>query len=208
MRPPGFAGAAFGTNLTGDLRIDAANRDLVSRGLGIAADWAFVRQVHGCRVVEARLPGDLGEADAIYVQRSGLPIAVATADCVPVIVEAHRAAAVVHAGWRGAAAGVVPAALDALRAAGHQPLRAAIGPAIGPCCYEVGAEVTDRFPGFAAETTWGSPSVDIPGFVADQLVGLEVWRSDECTYTSPGLHSWRENQTEQRQVAVAWLPGD
>ena len=150
--------------------------------------------------------GNLGDADAIFVRRPGLPIAVATADCVPIIIEAVGAVAVVHAGWRGAAAGVVPAALSALAAAGCQPQRAAIGPAIGPCCYEVGQEVTEQFAGYAAETTWGSPSVDIPSFVAAQLAGLELWRSPECTFTSARLNSWRRDATDRRQVAVAWLP--
>ncbi len=206
IRPPGFAGAAFGTVASGDLRVDSVRRRRVAESLGISADWAFVQQVHGNTVVEAFTAGNLGEADAIVVRRPGIPIAVATADCVPIIIEAKSAAAVVHAGWRGAVAGVVPAALEALNAAGNAPRRAAIGPAIGPCCYEVGAEVLAHFPGFVRETDWGTPSIDIPGYVANQMAGLELWKSDECTFTSDALHSWRRDATKQRQVAVAWLP--
>jgi YfiH family protein len=205
IRPSGFAGAAFGTIATGDLRVDRVRRRYVAQELGIPADWAFVKQIHSAVVVEATRSGNLGEADAI-VTAARIPIAVATADCVPIIIEAAAAVAVVHAGWRGAAAGVVPATLAFMQASGHAPLRAAIGPAIGPCCYEVGAEVSARFPGFVRETTWGSSSVDIPGYVADQLAGLEVWRSADCTFTSEGLNSWRSDRTKQRQVAVAWLP--
>lgn len=206
IHPPGFAGAAFGTAESGDLRSDRAGREKVAGELGIPAEWSFVYQVHGATVLEAHAPGNLGDADAIFVQRRGLPIAVATADCVPIIIEAVGAAAVVHAGWRGAAAGVVPATLAALADAGCEPQRAAIGPAIGPCCYEVGQEVVEQFSGYAAETTWGSPSVDIPSFVAAQLAGLEVWKSPECTFTATRLHSWRRDATDRRQVAVAWLP--
>lgn len=205
IRPPGFTGAAFGTIDSGDLRVDVARRQQVAAELGISADWAFVTQVHSADVVEAARPGNLGEADAIITVDSRIPVAVATADCVPVIIEASTAVAVVHAGWRGAAAGVIPATLRQMEAGGHQPRRAAIGPAIGACCYEVGPEVVAEFPGFAAETSWGSVSVDIPGYIAAQLAGLEVWRSTECTFTSSRLHSWRGEKTKQRQVAVAWL---
>ena len=206
IRPPGFAGAAFGTTASGDLRSDSVRRAAVSGELGIPTDWAFVRQVHGKRILEATAPGDLGDADAIFTATGRIPIAVATADCVPLIIEATTAVAVVHAGWRGAVAGVVPAALDYMLDRGHEPRRAAIGPSIGPCCYEVGPEVTARFAGHVAKTTWGTESIDIPGFIEQQLAGLEVWRSGECTYTSARLHSYRRNSTQRRQVAVAWLP--
>ena len=206
IRPPGFAGAAFGTTASGDSRSDAVRRAAISDELGIPADWAFVHQVHGTRVLEAIVPGSLGDADAIFTAAGNVPIAVATADCVPVIIEASTAVSVIHAGWRGAAAGVVMAALEYMIDRGHEPQRAAIGPAIGPCCYEVGPDVTARFVGHVAQTTWGTASIDIPGFIEQQLAGLEVWRSGECTYTSERLHSYRRDGTRQRQVAVAWLP--
>lgn len=208
IRPPGFTGAAFGTRETGDLRADAAKRAAASAELGIPASWAFVKQVHGATVVEAVGPGMLGEADAIVTAEFSLPIAVATADCVPVIIEAPQAVAVVHAGWRGALAGVLPAALAMMRDRGHRPERAAVGPAIGPCCYEVGEEVAALFEGFVASTSWGTTSVDIPAYLVDGLAGLEVWRSGECTHTSDRFNSWRRDRTRERQVAVAWLPSN
>ena len=208
IRPPGFAGAAFGTAESGDLRVDHRSREAVAQQLGISPDWAFVNQIHSAVVMEANRSGRLGEADAIVTYTRDLPGAIATADCVPVVIEARSAAAVAHAGWRGAVAGVVGATLRALEDAGHRPVRAAIGPAIGPCCYEVGEEVAELFPGYVSETTWGSTSIDLPGYLEDQLAGLEVWRSDECTFTSDRLHSWRRDHTRQRQVTVAWLPND
>ncbi len=206
IRPPGFAGAAFGTADSGDLRRDHETRILVAAALGIPDDWAFLHQVHGATVRTADRSGKLGDGDAIVVFTSDLPIMVATADCVPVIVEAENAAAVVHAGWRGAIAGALDETLQVMRRRGHEPTRAAIGPAIGPCCYEVGEDVADQFPGFVTQTTWGSVSIDIPGYLQEQLAGIEVWRSGECTFTSPRLHSWRRDHSKQRQVAVAWLP--
>lgn len=204
--PPGFRGAAFATAATGDVRTDAAARHELSAALGIGDAWAFASQVHGKTVVHATGPGGQGEADALYVDTPGLAVMVATADCVPVIIESDDAIAVVHAGWRGAVAGVLEETLHALEWAGHTPRRAAIGPSIGPCCYEVGAEVADRFAGHVATTTWGTTSVDIAGYLAKQLAHLDVWRSDVCTYTDAAYNSHRRNGTRERQVAVGWMP--
>jgi YfiH family protein len=206
IRPPGFRGAAFATANDGDARRDPAARRRLADRLGIAPEWSFPRQVHGTRVVEATVPGDVGEADAVFTSVEALPVAVATADCAPIILEGDDVVAVVHAGWRGAAAGIVPAALAALSTRGAPAVRAAIGPTIGPCCYEVGAEVAARFPGFVGATRWGTESVDLPGYLAAQLDGLAVWQSAECTFTAADLHSFRETGTAARQVAVAWLP--
>ena len=206
IRPPDFSGAAVGTAQLGDARRNADVRSRISEDLGLVDSWAWVDQVHGAVVVEAVEPGPQGEADALYTTHSGLALTIATADCVPIILEGKGVVAVVHAGWRGAAAGVVPAALAALAAA-HSPAdRAAIGPAIGPCCYEVGPEVVDRFPGFAATTTWDTSSIDLPGFIASQLDGLRVWSADLCTHHDERFHSYRRDGTADRQVAVGWLP--
>lgn len=206
IRPPGFNGAAFGTAQDGDGRADPEARGTISAGLGIPTEWAFLSQVHGDHVVRATMPGSLGAGDGAFTTLPGLPLAVATADCVPVILEGPGVAAVVHAGWRGAAAGVLVRARQVIAAAGLTLVRAAVGPAIGPCCYEVGDEVADRFPGFTAHTTWGTRSVDLPGYLAAEMADLAVWRSDACTFTTGTLHSWRRDRTPQRQVAVTWLP--
>ena len=206
IRPPGFAGAAFGTAAAGDLRRDREARARVAAELGISSDWAYLNQVHGNAVVVAGEGGNLGDGDALIALEPGIPIMVATADCVPIIIEADDAVAVVHAGWRGAAVGVVERALETLASYDREPRRAAIGPAIGPCCYEVGQEVVEQFPGFVEQTIWGTPSVDIAGYLAEQMHGLDVWRSAECTFESKRLYSWRGDRTEERQVAVAWLP--
>jgi hypothetical protein len=206
IRPVGFRGAAFGTAAEGDVRRNPVERTKLASQLGIPTEWAYVHQVHGAHAEVADRPGDLGDADAIVVTTPGLPVTVATADCIPVIIEGDAGAAVVHAGWRGVVAGIVDAALAALNERGVTPLRAAIGPGIGPCCYEVGDEVVDQVPGHAAETTWGTQSVDLPGAVATQLGDLVTFWSSTCTYTAADLHSYRRDRTTLRQVAVAWLP--
>jgi len=106
------------------------------------------RQVHGRDVVGAGAcrASPPPEADAVVSREPGIPIGVATADCVPVLC-ASRAGdlvAAVHAGWRGLARGVVAASVDALRRIdARAELVAVIGPAIGACCYEVDTPVLD-----------------------------------------------------------------
>jgi YfiH family protein len=122
----------------------------VSHGFGLRTSPARpgvrrAKQVHGAVVVSADEAGDLGEADACVATRPGVSVGIVTADCVPVLVAAgDRAVGAVHAGWRGLASGVIPRALEEIRrVAPGASLVAAIGPAIGPCCYEVDAPVID-----------------------------------------------------------------
>jgi hypothetical protein len=206
IRPDGFRGAAFGDSFDGDARRDAPARTGLSSRLGISENWAWLRQVHGAAVVEVMKPGDQGEADAAWTAVPGLPLVIATADCLPVILEGDRAVGVAHAGWRGAAAGVVGALRRAMEEAGMPPVRAAIGPGIGACCFEVGPEVAARFPGHESETDWSMTSVDLAGAVSDALVGLEVWRSPDCTMGDERYRSHRRDGSPERQVAIAWLP--
>ncbi len=116
-------------------------------GLG----FARVRQVHGVRVVRVDAAGaPAEEADAVLSLRPRVAATVSVADCVPVLLADPDTGAVaaVHAGWRGTVAGAAAEGVRALaRAAGARPARqlAAIGPSIGPCCYEVSAELASRF---------------------------------------------------------------
>jgi YfiH family protein len=114
----------------------------------------MVSQVHGNQVVVMRdandLPSRTVQADAIVTRVPGVAVAVRAADCVPLLMAdpVTGAVAAVHAGWRGTAARVAVAALEVLgREYGTRPddLLAAIGPSIGPCCYEVGSELVDAF---------------------------------------------------------------
>jgi copper oxidase (laccase) domain-containing protein len=122
-----------------------------------------------------------------------------------VIIEGARTTVVVHAGWRGMAAGVVDAGVAAIRVVGDTPTRAAIGPSIGPCCYEVGTEVLALFDPYVATTTWGTSSVDLWSAAEAQLGSLKVWRANVCTFTDARFLSHRRDGTKERQVSVAWL---
>lgn len=206
IRPPGWDGVAFSDRADGDLRGDPGARERAAHALEISEDWAMVRQVHGNVVKRVSRPGEAGEADALWTTQSGLPVAVFTADCFGVVLVAPGAVGVAHAGWRGADSDVVHRLVDEMSGSGHAPSRAAIGPGIGPCCFEVGPEVAERFEARQiAETTWGTTSVDLPDVVTAQLGGLEVWSSDSCTFHEEGWFSHRQDGTSARMAAIGWL---
>lgn len=131
--------------------------DLVERNWALVRQatglhFARVRQVHGSRVVHAREapPAPSPEADAVISDRPGLAACVSVADCVPILLADPRSGAVaaVHAGWRGTLGRVAAQGVDSLaREHGARPgdLLAVIGPAIGPCCYEVSEDLAARF---------------------------------------------------------------
>jgi len=199
------SGVAFSDASDGDLRGDQARRSDLARRLGISDRWATLSQVHGSKVVEVVRPGDQGEADAMFTAISGLPLAIFTADCAGVVVQAQEAIGIAHAGWRGAVSGVVEALLIGMRRAGFEPASASIGPALGPCCLEVGPEVSARFDGFTANTTWGSGSIDLGRAIEAQLGGLEIWAAGRCTLHEPGWFSHRRDRTLARMATIAWM---
>lgn len=205
IEPPGFRGVAFTTAAEGDLRHRVEARHALARRLAIPGSWATVHQVHGGRVRQATGPGPAGQGDALYTDRAGLPLAVFTADCLAIVLEGEGGTGIAHAGWRGLKAGVIERLRSAMENHGLEVLRAAIGPGIGPCCFEVGEEVARRFPGSTAETTWGAASIDLRAAASAQLAGLEVWRAEECTRCNPSFLSYRRNGTDERMAGITWL---
>jgi copper oxidase (laccase) domain-containing protein len=157
------------------------------------------------RVLQAAGPGELGDADGLWTDRTGLPLAVFTADCLGIVLHAEAAVGVAHAGWRGVAAGVVPALRTEMERAGHRPVAASIGPGIGPCCFEVGSDVTELLPTEVTETTWRTPSVDLTAAVRRQLEGLDVWLAGACTMHDPGFYSHRQTRTALRLATIGWV---
>jgi YfiH family protein len=177
----------------------------VSRGCASfvsAAGWppgtrlAPLRQVHGSGVALFTSPpagGEPPEADGAVTGLPGLALVLQTADCVPVIladVEARLVGAA-HAGWRGALAGIVERTVEGMARLGarKERLQALVGPAIGPCCFEVGEDVAARFAGLGdglVRAGWSRPHVDLPRAVMQRLgaSGLapeRIARLDLCT---------------------------
>ena len=141
-------------------------------------------QRHGTNCVRVTAPwryDDRPEADALVTDHPGIALGVLTADCAPVLLADHRAGVVgvAHVGWRGALAGIVGAAVDAMAALGARPadIVAAIGPCIGPANYEVGPEfaATFRAANFANDAYFAPAKrtdhfmFDLPAYVADRL---------------------------------------
>lgn len=170
-------------------------------------------QVHGTRVAwiddaqaVAHAPrAGRDEADGQATALTGVAAMVLAADCVPVALVGDGAVAMLHAGWRGLAAGVLEAGVGVLREQGHRgPLRAIVGPCAGACCYEVGAEVHAAF-GLAQ--TVGR--LDLRAIAQQRLLAAgvaEVEHAAACTICDERFFSHRREGTRAgRQAGVAWL---
>jgi YfiH family protein len=160
-------------------------------------------QIHSAIAVVADGPWtQRPEADAVASGAPGLVLGALSADCAPVLLADAEAGVVaaVHAGWRGALGGVVQATVDAMGALGAQPSRtvAAVGPCIGPACYEVGLEFLETFSLGAPDSgrffgpgqTPDRRQFDLPGFVLDRLAAAGVGEAEwigRDTYAEPEL---------------------
>ncbi len=139
------------------------------------------RQVHGADVIDTH--GHRGDAsvcgDAFVTSSVNVPVLVGVADCVPILVATRDGSAVaaIHAGWRGAVAGVIEATIQHMTARHNiapRDLMAAVGPSIGPCCFEVGDEVAAQFPAEYVNRAHAKPHVDLARYVRDTLVSAGV----------------------------------
>jgi len=192
-----------------------ANRDRLAALIGIArARTAQGRQVHGAEVRRLReLPDPDAEPVAADGQATALPdvaAVVLTADCLPVALIAPEAVAIVHAGWRGLAAGVLSEAVAALRELGaRNAIRAAIGPGAGGCCYEVGAEVRAALRFHGPDARRGD-NADLKLVARRQLerAGVaEVHDAGLCTLCAPPelfFSHRRDGGLTGRQAGVVW----
>jgi len=188
---------------------------------GVALPLCTARQVHGTAVIVPGVGEPRREADALLAVASGVAVGVVTADCAPVLLVAprHQAAAAAHAGWRGAATGVLEAAVAALRAraGASAEIEAVIGPAIGGCCYQVGHEVHEAFRSRVGALTAAAWSPDGERLRLDlrtavrallHAVGVErVTVLGPCTFCGEGYSSYRRDGAGAgRQLSwVGWM---
>lgn len=173
---------------------------------------ALMSQVHGRDVARVDGPGEPPVADGLVTGTAGLGLVVRVADCVPVLLADPDAGLVgaVHAGRPGLVAGVVPAAVERLRALGADRLVAWVGPHVCGSCYEVPAEMRDEVvavvPESAATTSWGTPALDIGAGVVAQLraadgVEVEVVDASRCTIEDDDLYSYRRQGPASGRLA-------
>jgi YfiH family protein len=183
----------------------AENRRRVAAAAGVAL--AGLRQVHGTRVVDAAAATDgPPEADGVVTARPGSAPTVLVADCLPVVVAGDGVVGAFHAGWRGLAGGVLEEGVRAMRALGAAgPLRGAIGPGAGVCCYEVGEEVGGRF---GAAHRRGR-HLDLKAVARQRLLDVGVTRVEDlgiCTLCDARCFSHRrDGGVTGRQAGIGWL---
>jgi YfiH family protein len=219
-RPGGVSEGPFESlnlgRLTGDdVEAVRENRHRLAAGLDIDPRRVLIaRQVHGAKVLRHDGPQEPAafagpapgppEADGHATARTGLAPLVFVADCLPVALAGPGGVAMAHCGWRGLATGVLERAVEEVDAQA-----AAIGPGIGPCCYEVGDEVRATFMGIAPDVI-ANGRLDLPQ-VARRLLERAGLRSlevaEECTSCEPDLFfsHRRDRGRTGRQAGLAWL---
>jgi len=188
----------------------AENRARLRRRLGLGG-LARGYQVHGTRVLIAssgndrRPQGALESADGQATAAAGVGAMVLAADCLPVALVAPRAVAMVHAGWRGLAAGVLEQGIVTVRTLSDGEIAAVLGPCAGPCCYEVGPEVHEAL-GTGVEE---KRTVDLRAIARERLRAAGVSELTElggCTICDERFFSHRrEGAAAGRQAGLAWL---
>ena len=205
----------------GDRPVDVrANRDWLRRSLRLSGQPAWLRQVHGTRVIEAAEWVSAPEADGSVTGTRGIVCAVLTADCMPVLLCDHkgRRVAALHAGWRGLCAGIIESGVRAMGLAPEE-IMAWLGPAIGAGAFEVGPEVRDSFLCQDKEAA-GAFRPSGPGrWFADlgalahlrlQREGVTaVYAGSECTFADSGrFYSYRRDRTTGRMASLIWIDAD
>jgi len=220
---PPFDALNLGLLTDDDPEAVGENRERLAGALGRRPeDVVFSLQVHGTRLLDHRRgsprcgsfhrdPADSGpgaglpEADGHLVDESGLAALVFVADCLPVALRGAGGVAIVHAGWRGLAGGIVGTAAEAVEARA-----AAIGPGIGPCCYEVGEEVLAAFAGLDGVAE--GRMLDLPAAARRLLAAAGVERVESaglCTSCEAGLFfsHRRDRGRTGRQAGLVWIEG-
>ncbi|MGK2932753.1 MAG: polyphenol oxidase family protein [Solirubrobacterales bacterium] len=202
--------------LTDDVRAAVIeNRQRLADALEIdGRRMAMARQVHGAELCfhdggqvathflePGKPPAD---ADGHLTETPGLPMLVLVADCLPVAMTGPGGLAMLHCGWRGLAAGIVTEAAERIGATD-----AAIGPGIGPCCFEVGQEVFGAFADLGPGLRDGR-NLDLPEVARRQLDRAGVDRVDSagiCTHCDEeNFFSHRRDAGKTgRQAGIAWL---
>jgi YfiH family protein len=210
-----FATLNFGRLTRDDPNAVAQNRAKLQRQAG--GRLAMIRQVHGTRVVRLtegeQVSGpapqqDLEEADGQATALGDVAPIVMTADCLPIALAGGGAVAMLHAGWRGLADGIIEEGVSALAELGAEPkdLVAAIGPGAGVCCYEVGEEVHKRF-----RSHRNGRNLDMKAVAREQLAAAGVATVHDvglCTICSPPelFYSHRRDRgITGRQAGLVWL---
>ncbi|WP_049721185.1 peptidoglycan editing factor PgeF [Gilvimarinus polysaccharolyticus] len=230
----GYASFNLATHVGDNPNAVATNRQRLKTELALSAEPQWLEQVHGIKVVDAVADGLMRTADGATTTQRGLPCAVLTADCLPILLcdRAGTQVAAVHAGWRSLAAGIVPRALARFNAPPEQ-LMAWLGPAISAQHFEVGVDVLEAFfdtagsvahsDAIAAAMRPGSRPMhfyaDLPQLARAALSengvtsvycgaagNMGVSNDSMCTYANTRFYSYRrDGQASGRMASLVWL---
>lgn len=214
----------FSDRPAGDFNLERCDRDELLERCRRFVDlpWTLIREEHGIGIVEVTEPGEgFGSGgDVIVTSSAEAVIGIWAADCAPVALIADTGRIVVaHAGWRGIAGGVIAVALAALEGTG--PITAVIGPLIGACCYEFGAEDIEKVAAGAGVEVdeirstdhRGRPALDVMRALELMLLAAgvapeRILVDGRCTGCSPELYSHRRRREDGRHVMAVWRDGD
>ncbi|MGZ5577104.1 MAG: peptidoglycan editing factor PgeF [Methylobacter sp.] len=219
LRTGGVSGGAYASlnpamHVGDDADLVKQNRRIIKELLGLPGDPVWLEQIHSNRAVPAIIAEPLQQADASYTAEPGVVCAVMTADCLPLLVCAADGSevAAIHAGWRGLLAGVIGNTLKAMQS---NDLLVWLGPAIGPDCFEVGAEVRDAFLEKSAAFITAFKQQDNGKWLADiyQLARIDlamlgigkVYGGGFCTVTEhERFYSYRRDKQTGRMATLIW----
>ena len=190
------------------------NRQIIKEMLDLPGDPVWLEQIHSNRAVPALATEPLQQADAGYTAESGVVCAVMTADCLPLLVcsaDGSQVAAI-HAGWKGLLAGVIGNTIAAMQ---NNDVLVWLGPAIGPDCFEVGAEVRDAFLEKSAEFITAFKEQNNNKWLADiyrlaridlAMLGIDkVYGGGFCTVTEhERFYSYRRDKQTGRMATLIW----
>jgi len=191
------------------------NREMYLNATGLSVDKLVIaRQVHGNHVEVVNKPGIADNTDALITNQHGLVLGIQVADCAAILLADpdHEVIGAVHAGWRGAVAGIIPAAVEKMRKKGADPARilAYVSPCISLNRFEVGEEVASQFPDqFVDYSSYSKPHVNLSGFVREHLFNSGVKSSnieidERCTFDGEQeFYSFRrERERAGRMLAL------
>lgn len=201
------------------------NRELLVREFSLPARPHWLRQVHGVDVLRFdSAPEPTGNflqdepvADASVTSKKNVVLAVLTADCLPVLFcnEDGSEIAAAHAGWRGLADGMLENTVGAMQSS-PEKIMAWLGPAAGPCAYEIGADVRDAFIKHDQTASSAFLSTRENHWIVDlyqiartrlEATGVKkIYGGDHCTISEPEMFfSHRREQRTGRMASLIWM---
>lgn len=221
-----YASLNLGAHVGDDPLLIKKNRALLLEQFPEHLQWQRIEQVHGTRVLTIEQAGEEQVADALITTQPNTVCCVQTADCLPLFVAAldGTEVAIIHAGWKGLAAGIVENAIEAMSTPSER-LAAFLGPAIGPCHFEVGAEVRERYLDtaqsqavsqalarcFHASSNADKYMADLYGIAKLKLSDLgvqQVGGGDACTYCVEDRYfSYRRDGITGRLLHAIYIEG-